>query len=154
LASSILIFDEFLTEKTRRHSDNDNRIRKELESLAQYLLIQFNNILREIRRVADVCLAKLIDAFPFLLWNGTVITTALQIMKALIKNIDEDPGCTQSSIEFPWSDLPIQLQVSRINIIILLVNSLTSWFQGHAGWSEVGGQRLHQKMRANFVRSC
>ena len=86
-------------------------MRSELESLAQFLLIQFNNILREIRRVADVCLAKLIDSFPFLLWNGTVITTALQIMKTLIKNIEEDPACTQSTIEFPKLNLSIQLQV-------------------------------------------
>jgi hypothetical protein len=83
-----------------------------LECLAQYLLIQFNNILREIRRVADVCLAKLIDTFPFLLWNGKVITTALQIMKALIKNIDEDPTCTLSTIELPRMNWSIQLQVS------------------------------------------
>lgn len=86
-------------------------MRREFESLAQYLLIQFNNILREIRRVADVCLAKLIDAFPFLLWNGTVITTALQIMKNLIKNIEEDSACTQSTIEFSNLNLSIQLQV-------------------------------------------
>jgi hypothetical protein len=92
--------------------NNDENIRRELESLAQFLLIQFNNILREIRRVADVCLAKLIDSFPFLLWNGKIITTSLLIMKALIKNIDEDPNCTQSSIEFPDMDLSIHLQVS------------------------------------------
>jgi len=82
-----------------------------LKVMSQYLLVQFNNILREIRRVADVCLAKLIDSFPFLLWSGTVLTTALQIMKSLIKNIEEDACCTQSTIEFPQVGLSIQLQV-------------------------------------------
>jgi hypothetical protein len=101
-----------LADKIKRNVNNDENIRRELESLAQFLLIQFNNILREIRRVADVCLAKLIDSFPFLLWNGKIITTSLLIMKALIKNIDEDPNCTQSSIEFPDMDLSINLQVS------------------------------------------
>ncbi|KAL7069800.1 hypothetical protein ACQ4LE_011065 [Meloidogyne hapla] len=111
LASSIIIFDEFLSVRMRKNSANDSKIRKELEYLAQYLLVQFNNILREIRRVADVCLAKLIDSFPFLLWSGTVLTTALQIMKALIKNIEEDTCCTQSTIEFPQMGLSsIQLQ--------------------------------------------
>nr|CAD2200678.1 unnamed protein product [Meloidogyne enterolobii] len=110
LASSIIIFDEFLSVRMRKNSTNDSKIRKELEVMSQYLLVQFNNILREIRRVADVCLAKLIDSFPFLLWSGTVLTTALQIMKSLIKNIEEDACCTQSTIEFSQMGLSIQLQ--------------------------------------------
>ena len=118
LASSIIIFDEFLSVRMRKNSTNDSKIRKELECLAQYLLVQFNNILREIRRVADVCLAKLIDSFPFLLWSGTVLTTALQIMKALIKNIEEDTCCAQPTIDFPQMGLTIQLQVG-INFLII-----------------------------------
>uniref|UniRef100_A0A914GZZ0 1-phosphatidylinositol 4-kinase n=1 Tax=Globodera rostochiensis TaxID=31243 RepID=A0A914GZZ0_GLORO len=110
LASSIVIFDEYLVEKTRRRSEADDVEANELECCAQYLLVQFNNILREVRRVADVCLAKLIDAFPFLLWNGRVISTALQIMKTLLKNIDEDPLCTQSTVEFAELKWSIQLQ--------------------------------------------
>ncbi|CAK5086225.1 unnamed protein product [Meloidogyne enterolobii] len=53
LASSIIIFDEFLSVRMRKNSTNDSKIRKELEVMSQYLLVQFNNILREIRRVAD-----------------------------------------------------------------------------------------------------
>ncbi|KAL3103006.1 hypothetical protein niasHT_026454 [Heterodera trifolii] len=110
LASSIVIFEEYLAEKSRRRSEVDETEACEIECCAQYLLVQFNHILREIRRVADVCLAKLIDAFPFLLWSGKVISTALQIMKTLLKNIDEDPLCAQSTVDFSGLEWSIHLQ--------------------------------------------
>lgn len=110
LTASVLVFEEFLREAAKRHNEEEP-MEDQLEYHAQFLLVQFNNNLREIRRVADIFLAKLIDAFPFLLWNGKIISTTLMLMQNLIKNIDEDPDCNVSVLEvakLPWK---IHLQV-------------------------------------------
>lgn len=126
LAASVLIFEAFIAEASRRHRDG-YKIDAQLEYHAQYLLVQFNNNLREVRRIADICLARLIDAFPFLLWNGRFITTSLQLMQLLIKNIDEDCDCKTSVLKcnsLPWS---IHLQV---NLTILLLWTTNKYFFG------------------------
>lgn len=110
LSASVLVFEEYLREAAKRNNE-DQQIEHQLEYHAQFLLVQFNNNLREIRRVADIFLAKLIDAFPFLLWNGKIISTTLTLMQNLIKNIDEDPDCNISVLQIgklPWQ---IHLQV-------------------------------------------
>lgn len=110
LAATGIIFDEYLKEAVRRQADN-REIQQQLVVHAQFLLVQFNNNLREIRRCADSCLTKLVDTFPFLLWNGRVISTALHLIQTLNRNLEEDPECKQLSLTplgLPWS---IQLQV-------------------------------------------
>lgn len=104
----------------RRHNSGQ-KIDTQLEYHAQFLLVQFNNNLREIRQIADICLAKLIDAFPFLLWSGKFITTALQLMQRFIKNIEEDPECKNAILVF--SDLPwtIHLQVIFMYFLYLMI---------------------------------
>lgn len=110
LNTFVVVFDDFLAEASRRH-DNGQKIDTQLEHHSQFLLVQFNNNLREIRQVADICLTKLIDTFPFLLWNGKFITTALQLMQRFIKNIDEDPECKNSTLALPNLPWIIHLQV-------------------------------------------
>ena len=59
-----------------------------------------------------MCLSKLTFTFPFLLWNGDVIFTALHMLQTLSKNLESDPECVESILTFkdlPWS---IQLQDS------------------------------------------
>uniref|UniRef100_A0A915D0F7 1-phosphatidylinositol 4-kinase n=1 Tax=Ditylenchus dipsaci TaxID=166011 RepID=A0A915D0F7_9BILA len=108
LTASTLVFEEFIREAKRRHNE-DQEMESQLEYHAQYLLVQFNNQIREIRQVADKFLADLIDDFPFLLWSGRFISTALQLMQSLIENIDTDPDCKTSTL--PVSNLPWQIHL-------------------------------------------
>lgn len=53
-----------------------------------------------------MCLSKLTCAFPFLLWNGDVIFTALHLLQTLSKNIENDPECVESVLalqDLPWN---------------------------------------------------
>ncbi|WKY02730.1 hypothetical protein Q1695_016194 [Nippostrongylus brasiliensis] len=61
---------------------------------------------------ADACLSRLVDKFPYLLWNGRVLTTALRLLQALQLNLTQDPSCSESTFTMnglPWT---IQLQDS------------------------------------------
>ncbi|PIO77058.1 hypothetical protein TELCIR_00851 [Teladorsagia circumcincta] len=67
---------------------------------------------KKVRRCADACLSRLVDKFPYLLWSGRVLTTALRLLQALQLNLVQDPTCSESTFTMkglPWS---IQLQDS------------------------------------------
>lgn len=148
LTASVLVFEEFLQEAAKRHNEDQN-MENQLEYHAQFLLIQFNNNLREVRRVADIFLAKLIDAFPFLLWNGTVISTALQLMQSLIKNIEEDPDCKVAVLTMQGLPWQIHLQVRFLKFLIIKFEYL-----GFVGTSKSDRQRFFETLRANSLRGC
>ena len=82
---------------------------------AEFLLVQFNHPIAQLRRCADNCLTKLIDAFPFLLWNGRVIASLLNLIQALSRSVDEDPECRTHTLSVPNLPWTIQLQVSGLN---------------------------------------
>lgn len=71
------VFQKFLDVMSEKIKD-DNRER-ELEGHAQFLLVNFNHIHKQIRRVADKWLAGLVDRFPHLLWNCQVRNTSSSI---------------------------------------------------------------------------
>ncbi|KAI1713438.1 phosphatidylinositol 3- and 4-kinase domain-containing protein [Ditylenchus destructor] len=105
LTASTYVFKEFVIEAKRRQNESED-MESQLEYHAQFLLVQFNNQIPEIRRVADNFLSRLIDSFPFLLWNGKIISTALKLMQGLIRNIDDDRDCKHSNLtvdNLPWS---------------------------------------------------
>uniref|UniRef100_A0A6G1SC07 1-phosphatidylinositol 4-kinase n=1 Tax=Aceria tosichella TaxID=561515 RepID=A0A6G1SC07_9ACAR len=62
----------------------------ELEELAILLLVKFNHPQKQIRRVADRYLSRLVDRFPHMLWSGRVLVTMLDILKILHKSTQLD----------------------------------------------------------------
>ena len=64
----------------RNSNENTDEIDRLLLYHAEFLLLNFNNPLDQVRRVADIYLSKLIDKFPFLLWNGQIISFQLKLM--------------------------------------------------------------------------
>ncbi|KIH57605.1 phosphoinositide 3-kinase family, accessory domain protein [Ancylostoma duodenale] len=108
LSGATVVFEAYL-EAYKKNRTNDFS-EPALEYHAQFLLVQFNHNLKEVRRCADACLSRLVDKFPYLLWNGRVLTTALRLLQALQLNLVQDPTCSESTFTMqglPWS---IQLQ--------------------------------------------
>ena len=52
------------------------------------------------------------DKFPFLLWNGNVLKTALRLLQALTQNLHNDPTCKDSMFTMRGFQWTIQLQDS------------------------------------------
>lgn len=111
LVAAPVIFNQYIAAVNKRSPSPDARTIDALCFNAEYLLLQFNSHQREIRRCADNCLTKLIDAFPFLLWNGRVISSALSLIQILTKNIEEDVDCRVQSLAPPRLPWNIHLQV-------------------------------------------
>uniref|UniRef100_A0A1I7XCJ4 HEAT repeat-containing protein 1 n=1 Tax=Heterorhabditis bacteriophora TaxID=37862 RepID=A0A1I7XCJ4_HETBA len=97
-------------EKMRVKNQNDESSEGALIYHAQFLLVQFNHNLREVRRCADACLSHLVDKFPYLLWNGKVLTTALRLLQTLQSNLVYDATCRDSSVSMNGLEWTIQLQ--------------------------------------------
>lgn len=81
------IFDNFLTLMSNKPRNNERE--SELERHALFLLIKFNHTEDRIRRVADRFLSLLVDKFPHLLWNGTVLKTMLDLLHVISKTTEE-----------------------------------------------------------------
>lgn len=117
LVATPVIFERYIQAVKERCPSPDARTVDTLCFNAEYLLLQFNSNQREIRRCADTCLTRLADAFPFLLWNGRVIFSALSLIQALARNIEEDVDCRVQTLVVPRLPWQIQLQV-RILVFI------------------------------------
>lgn len=76
------IFHAYLKCAAKR--PNDDVLEAELEQQAQFLLVYFNHISKDVRRCADKCLSLLVDQFPRILWSANVIATALEILQVLL----------------------------------------------------------------------
>ena len=87
----------------------DGRREAELERHAQYLLVLFNHVQRQIRRVADRYLSALVDRFPHLLWNQHVLFAMLDILEVLSGSLHLDPHQGPSRLAVPNSPHSIVL---------------------------------------------
>ncbi|XP_030847458.1 phosphatidylinositol 4-kinase alpha isoform X1 [Strongylocentrotus purpuratus] len=97
LASFDKVFDMFLDIKAKMPRTEERE--KELVHHAQFLLVKFNHVLKQIRKVADKYLSRLVDRFPQLLWNGDVLWSMLDLLQLLSKAAAEES--LQEVREFP-----------------------------------------------------
>ncbi|KAK7873127.1 hypothetical protein R5R35_006354 [Gryllus longicercus] len=101
------VFAKFIEVMSNKPKD-ENRER-ELEDHAQYLLINFNNTHKQIRRVADKYLSGLVDRFPHLLWNCRVLWSMLDILQVLSYSLELDPNEETPTLKVPSTPYSVQL---------------------------------------------
>ncbi|XP_022115075.1 phosphatidylinositol 4-kinase alpha isoform X2 [Pieris rapae] len=102
------VFQKFLDVMSAKVKDESRE--RELELHAQFLLVNFNHIHKQIRRVADKWLAGLVDRFPHLLWNCRVLWSMLDILQVLSFSLDLDENQETPLLKVPDTDFTLQLQ--------------------------------------------
>ncbi|XP_053617223.1 phosphatidylinositol 4-kinase alpha isoform X3 [Plodia interpunctella] len=102
------VFQKFLDVMSEKVKDESRE--RELESHAQFLLVNFNHIHKQIRRVADKWLAGLVDRFPHLLWNCRVLWSMLDILQVLSFSLELDANQETPLLKVPGTDFTLQLQ--------------------------------------------
>ncbi|XP_073948128.1 phosphatidylinositol 4-kinase III alpha [Choristoneura fumiferana] len=102
------VFLKFLDVMSEKVKDESRE--RELESHAQFLLVNFNHIHKQIRRVADKWLAGLVDRFPHLLWNCRVLWSMLDILQVLSFSLELDANQETPLLKVPGTDFTLQLQ--------------------------------------------
>ncbi|KAG8287986.1 phosphatidylinositol 4-kinase alpha [Homalodisca vitripennis] len=101
------VFNKFLNVMSCKPKDESRE--KELESHAQFMLINFNHIHKQIRRVADKYLSSLVDRFPHLLWNCRVLWSMLDILQVLSYSLELDPNEETPMLRVPSTPYSIPL---------------------------------------------
>ncbi|CAK1590125.1 unnamed protein product [Parnassius mnemosyne] len=102
------VFQKFLDVMSAKVKDESRE--RELEGHAQFLLVNFNHIHKQIRRVADKWLAGLVDRFPHLLWNCRVLWSMLDILQVLSFSLELDANQETPLLKVPGTDFTLQLQ--------------------------------------------
>nr|XP_034827599.1 phosphatidylinositol 4-kinase alpha isoform X3 [Maniola hyperantus] len=102
------VFQKFLDVMSEKLKDECRE--RELEGHAQFLLVNFNHIHKQIRRVADKWLAGLVDRFPHLLWNCRVLWSMLDILQVLSFSLELDANQETPLLKVPGTDFTLQLQ--------------------------------------------
>ncbi|XP_028043414.1 phosphatidylinositol 4-kinase alpha isoform X2 [Bombyx mandarina] len=102
------VFQKFLDVMSQKVKDDSRE--RELEGHAQFLLVNFNHIHKQIRRVADQWLARLVDRFPHLLWNCRVLWSMLDILQVLSFSLELDANQETPLLKVPGTDFTLQLQ--------------------------------------------
>lgn len=85
-AISYGVLDAFML-RASRLPKNDKR-NLELDLLAQFLLVAFNNVNGTIRQIADQWLSRLVETFPHILWSRRVLWTILDIAQTLSASLE------------------------------------------------------------------
>ncbi|XP_073997967.1 phosphatidylinositol 4-kinase III alpha isoform X1 [Rhodnius prolixus] len=117
------VFTMFLEAMSRKPKDESRE--RELETHAVFLLVNFNHLHKQIRRVADKYLSGLVDKFPHLLWNSNVLCRMLDVVHVLSSSLELDPNDTTPRLRVPNTPYYIQL-VDTLEERERIVNDYTS----------------------------
>lgn len=101
------VFAKFLDITSKKSKDEARE--RELENHAIFLLVNFNNTQKQIRRVADKYLAGLVGRFPHLLWNRRVLWSMLDILQVLSYSLNVDPNQETPILKIP--SIPYQIHL-------------------------------------------
>ncbi|GAV03452.1 hypothetical protein RvY_13872-2 [Ramazzottius varieornatus] len=88
-AISYAVLDAFLL-RAQSMPKREKR-NQDLDNLAQYLLVAFNNINATIRQIADQWLSRLVETFPHILWSRKVLWTIMDIAQTLSQSLQFNP---------------------------------------------------------------
>ncbi|XP_043226058.1 phosphatidylinositol 4-kinase alpha-like isoform X2 [Amphibalanus amphitrite] len=102
------VFASFLD--VMAHKPKNTARERELEGHAQFLLVHFNSPHKQIRRVADKFLSQMVDRFPHILWNATVLTTMLDILQLLSESLQQNPNEVYPDLRVPGTPYCLVLQ--------------------------------------------
>ncbi|KAJ4431264.1 hypothetical protein ANN_19861 [Periplaneta americana] len=101
------VFVQFIEVMSNKPKDEVRE--RELEDHAQFLLVNFNHIHKQIRRVADKFLSGLVDRFPHLLWNCHVLWSMLDILQVLSYSLELDPNEETPTLRVPSTPYSLPL---------------------------------------------
>ncbi|BET02066.1 Phosphatidylinositol 4-kinase [Nesidiocoris tenuis] len=101
------VFSMFLESMSLKPKDEGRE--RELEDHAVFLLVNFNHIHKQIRRMADKYLSGLVDKFPHILWNSTVLCRMLDMLHILSSYLELDPNDPTPRLEVPNTPYSLQL---------------------------------------------
>lgn len=100
------IFRNYLEVLSKKSMNRERDL--ELEELAILLLVKFNHPQKQIRRVADKYLSRLVDRFPHMLWSGRVLVTMLDILKVLGQSMQSNSNEASLELDIPNTNYKFQ----------------------------------------------
>ncbi|KAL1513897.1 hypothetical protein ABEB36_003236 [Hypothenemus hampei] len=101
------VFEKFLEVMKTRPKDEAREA--DLERHAQFLLVNFNHPQKQIRKVADKFLIRLLKEFPHLLCSRRVLWTILDILQVLSHSLEIDPNQETPTLKIHQTSYSIQL---------------------------------------------
>lgn len=73
----------------------------ELDSMVQFILVKFNHIYKKLRPLADYLLEKIMDKFPYLLWNEKTLRCMMDIIDLLATSLQMDTNQVAPEFDVP-----------------------------------------------------
>ena len=84
---------------------------RDLESMAQFLLVKFNHINKKLRPLADQLLAKLMEKFPYLLWSEATLRCIMDVTELLASSLAMDTNQVAPEFDVPNTNPLCKLKV-------------------------------------------
>lgn len=113
------VFEKFVD--VMKNKPRDEARERDLENHVQFLLVNFINTHKKIRKVADKFLCSMVTDFPHVLWNCRVLWSMLDISQTLSISLQLNPNRDTPVLSIP--SMPYSLQLmdtleARENMVI------------------------------------